>query len=928
VACLDETQFVAYFDFRLSPEDTARLFEHIDGCSSCAQLFAHVAAVARDSAALGATERGERSERKRGSAEPVARPTEAQPDRATRPESPRARDRSEPLALGRYPIERILGMGGMGVVYAARDPELDRPVAIKLLRPDSHVAIGTLRARLQREAQAMAKLSHPNVVTVYEIGTFGEQLFVVMERIDGVTLAAWLRQRPRSWREIADAFAVAGAGLQAAHRAGIVHRDFKPDNVLVGKDGRVCVTDFGLARRIGDGGGEARGASPVALDLTATDGGLVVGTPAFMSPEQMRGEATDARSDIFSFCVALYFALYGNRPYAGKSVDELRAAIEAGQLQRPARPVGPRALQQVIERGLRARPDERPPSLAPILAELSRTGRRRLRATTAAAALLVVAAGAFVGQREHARAQLCRGAATQLAGAWDATRKAELERAFGAVEAPWSAAARASTVAALDDYARRWSAMRTDACVATRLRGDQSEQLLDLRNACLDDRAHELAALTRILVEPGGRALDKAVSLAQSLPPLEPCADTRALLERVPPPTEPDARLRLYALEKRAAEEHQLRNAGRYRDARKIVDELLPEARALGHAPLLARLVYADAVLRRQSDDPLAEARYHEAARWAEQAHDDLQLADAWHGLAGHFIGQGKDHTKAQLWIDYADAALRRNGTDPEKSLARLSVLAEMAQNQRRSADAAALYQRLAQLDADRNRPIDQADALANLGFALWDQGKPDEGLATCRRALAIIEQHDGVGSPTSIYALQCLAAVASGDLRYEEALAVLEKMRAIEERQHGPESSWVATAIVNIGSQKFELGRFADALADFRRAEALYQRVTPPVEAPQTLFGEGACLVGLGRAKEAVPILERALPRAIAEHDPDTIAEVHFALGRALWDGGGDRVRAHALATQARGEFAGFAPLRYNRARLSMIDAWLATHK
>ncbi len=212
-------------------------------------------------------------------------------------------------------------MGGMGVVYAAHDSELDRRVAIKLLRRDASTAADVSRARLMREAQAMARLSHANVIDIYEIGSFGEHLFVVMELIDGVTLREWLRLAPRSWREIVRVFVAAGDGLAAAHRAGIVHRDFKPDNVLISTSGRICVTDFGLAR-INAHEVEASVSSPVGprdSELAAapdhTYAGRLVGTPAYMAPEQMRGEPTDARADVFAFCAALYEALYGVRPY-------------------------------------------------------------------------------------------------------------------------------------------------------------------------------------------------------------------------------------------------------------------------------------------------------------------------------------------------------------------------------------------------------------------------------------------------------------------------------------------------------------------------------------------------------------------------------------------------------------------------------------
>jgi serine/threonine protein kinase len=233
--------------------------------------------------------------------------------------------------LGRYVIIDLLGSGGMGVVYTAYDPDLDRRVALKLLRPDRGPSWGeTGRLRLLREAQAIARLSHPNVIAVYDAGSFGDQVFVAMEFIEGGTLRQWLEERP-PWREVLDRFLLAGRGLAAAHAAGLVHRDFKPDNVLLSRDGRVRVMDFGLARPIGEPSRMEEWRAPAGsggnLASPLTQWGEALGTPGYMAPEQLRGEASDARSDQFSFCVSLYEALYGERPFLGDSPREIVDAV-------------------------------------------------------------------------------------------------------------------------------------------------------------------------------------------------------------------------------------------------------------------------------------------------------------------------------------------------------------------------------------------------------------------------------------------------------------------------------------------------------------------------------------------------------------------------------------------------------------------------
>jgi tetratricopeptide (TPR) repeat protein len=284
----------------------------------------------------------------------------------------------------------------MGVVYAARDPQLNRLVALKMLRASGAPAStgAHLRARILREAQAMARLSHPNVLTVYDVGVTGEAVFVAMELVEGGAVSEWLRQRRRSWREILEVFLSAGRGLAAAHRAGIVHRDFKPENVLIGRDRRVLVTDFGLAQfaevavAFSSGSREPPAAAPVSVD------GALAGSPAYMAPEQLRGHAADARSDVFAFCVSLYESLHGERPFAGHTVRELEESITAGAL-RPAlrRSHVPTAIRRALVQGLSADPARRFTSMEQLLLALERASRRgwRLRAAAIVAATAGVA---------------------------------------------------------------------------------------------------------------------------------------------------------------------------------------------------------------------------------------------------------------------------------------------------------------------------------------------------------------------------------------------------------------------------------------------------------------------------------------------------------------------------------------------------------
>ena len=326
-----------------------------------------------------------------------------------------AADSDDPIRIGRFTVLRMLGEGGMGVVYAAYDIELDRKVAIKLVRESA--TEGTIgHTSMLREAQAMAKLSHPHVVQIYEVGLHEEQVFVAMEFVKGRTLTAWLTEAPRTWKEIRDMFVQAGHGLAAAHAEGLVHRDFKPDNVLVGGDERARVADFGLAGI--EQGNRRRGALSESarlslrrlgdLDAELTVAGAVQGTPAYMSPEQHRGDETDARTDLFSLCVALWEALYGERPFPGDTLESLAAAVTQGQLRpRPATTEVPEWLHAALVAGLATDREQRTQTIDELIfqatfdvRQLPRPRTWRIAGAIAAAAVLA-ATTAYLAVRER-----------------------------------------------------------------------------------------------------------------------------------------------------------------------------------------------------------------------------------------------------------------------------------------------------------------------------------------------------------------------------------------------------------------------------------------------------------------------------------------------------------------------------------------------
>lgn len=374
--CLDDNLATEFVSGALSQAQVGKVESHLASCAECRSLVAALAGGGSDDTDVSTQPTGLGG-------------------RATEPAARVGHSLAVGDRVGRYLILGAIGAGGMGVVFSAYDPQLDRKVAIKLLRSGGRIGDAEAKARLRREAQAIAQLSHPNVVGVYDVGTTtAGDLYVAMELVDGDTLSEWMPRWNRSTRDIIDIFVQAGRGLVAAHEVGLLHRDFKPDNVLVGSDGRPRVSDFGLARSLITPEELAGASTPhlptVTTPLTAT--GTVLGTPRYMAPEQLTGSTIDARSDQFSFCVALYEALFGYHPVSGETA---LAMVERGERARP--PVDgakvPKQAVAAIMRGLEREPAKRFPSMSALLAELERPQRNRSRTSVALVAGVAVLAG-------------------------------------------------------------------------------------------------------------------------------------------------------------------------------------------------------------------------------------------------------------------------------------------------------------------------------------------------------------------------------------------------------------------------------------------------------------------------------------------------------------------------------------------------------
>jgi eukaryotic-like serine/threonine-protein kinase len=830
----------------------------------------------------------------------------------------------------------------------AYDPELDRKVAVKLLRAGGGDG-SEARARLLREAQAIARLAHPNVIAVHDVGTLDDQVFVAMEYVDGQTLKLWQRQ-PRSPREIVDMYSQAARGLAAAHAAGLVHRDFKPDNALVGGDGRLRVLDFGLARSADepDKGAPVADAPAVAmlsqssssssrppsgaLALPLTRAGALVGTPQYMAPEQFAGARTDARSDQFSFCVALYEALYGERPFAGDSIETLQHNVVAGRLREPPRDRRvPRRLRRLLQRGLQTVPGARFSSMDALVSAL--TVERAVPLRWAAIAAVVVTVASVIGWRAARRheVRVCAGA-DQLAAVWNPARRHAVSDAFAATRRPFAAAAVAAIDRALDGYAAAWSAQRIGACEATRVTGEQSEELLDLRMQCLDERRSELAALVDVFAHADAAVVEHAVTATQGLGDLEACANRVALKAPIKP-ARPELRAQVAALRTELAVARARGHAGRVTEALAQARAVSDQARALAYAPLEAEALVERGELEWESDRPRDAAEtLTQAIIAAERGRDDASAARAWtnrigvdNGLA-RYDEANNDARHAEVWIE-------RAGGDRKLLADFHSARGNVEANLGRYDDARADDERALQLRIARGGESDSAvgSSHLNLGVLAYQRGRAAEAEAEFRRALDIWQATLGAEHPDVAMAWNNLGAAYVDEKRFDDSLTCFRRALAIYQSLFGDMHPDVAMALSNVGDVLCKKGRCAEALPLLERALSTWEHTlgnTHPNLA-DALDAIAEADLQLGRAGAAVPRLERALDilaKSPSSANPTLSADLRLKLARALWLSGGDRARSRRLATDSRAGYV--AAGERGRDGVKRASEWLAAHR
>ncbi len=894
--------------------------------------------------------------------------------------------------VGRYVVLSRLGAGAMGIVLAAYDPELDRKVALKLLKVRRRgTDEETARARLQREAQALARLNHTNVVTVHDVGVHEGQVFIAMEFVDGQTLTDWLGGEEaggvhRPWREVVEVFQEAGAGLAAAHAEGLVHRDFKPDNVMIGVDRRVRVMDFGLARAdeaisasVPDDAEISTSAS-MSLSARITRTGAFMGTPAYMAPEQFSGSQVGPASDQFSFCVALHEALFGQRPFAGETVAQIAFAVSHGKIVEPAR--GRRVpgwLRSTLRRGLEAEPSQRFASMDALLASLRHGEVRRRRfvvlGIAAGLALLGVGAGIASDIERRRTAAACEAQGDSLAQVWNDEAASRLRASSVASGLSYGPTTIERAIPYLDAQRDALRATGTRVCLAHRVERRWDEELFDRARGCLEERRLELEAVVGELTGGDPTSIRRAVSVAARLEPVESCLDEGALRRSSPIQGAAEGERATLALLSRV---RALDGAGKYAESLLVAREALARTETLDSPVLRARArIHVGEAEQEVGDYATAEATLQQAyfealgvQAWAEAA----TAATALTFLVGSALARPEEGV---LWARHATVALDALD-EPEDGTRRVRLddnLASVHFAAGRLEEAKALYGRVIETRERQlgpNHPV-LTPSLNNLAVAHAREGSLEAAEELFLRSLELRRSTLGPEHPSVATALRNLANIGLAREDYAEVVRLLREVLAIEQAVLTEDHPDLAMTLANLASALGELGEYEEAIPLARRALSI-RRLRLAPDHPEL----ASSLDALGNLEretkqwdearahhtEALRIREGALDpdnpdlafslhgvASVAEHDGDFAlairsaeralelreeegtrpyleASSRFLLARALWaaaaEEGRDRARARTLAEQADRALREIAP---ESAAAHSAGVWLEAH-
>lgn len=780
-------------------------------------------------------------------------------------------ERTTGSAIGRYVVERRIGAGAMGVVYEAVDPRLNRRVAIKM----AHASRGNHRRsaeRFVREARAMAALHHPHVVKVYDYGVRDDDAYVVMELLQAETLSAWLESKPSTAARL-EVLRAAGRGLSAAHEAGLVHRDFKPGNVLVTRGGVAKVTDFGLARAFGEGDSSSQSekhdiSGPQAVSVTAH--GVVLGTPLYMSPEQHRAEPLTPLSDQYSYCLTAYEALVGHRLFDARSMMALEQAKERGPDAAAFRTL-PRSVARALRRGLQPHARDRFPDLAALLQALEGRPRRTWLVGLAGVAFPLALGGTLAMQGP---ATACADEDVQL---WNADDQVSLRRAFARSEVPRATEIAEHVSAIMEGEARAWSDARQQACS---LSGTQQDAV----RACLGHRRDAFEALRERVVVRGTVPPERALSVVSRLETAQTCLQPKsARLEAAL--ANPTMRAHLDEVRRRNKSARTALQQGNTDAAKEALAASLETIARVEPPGLRARpLTVVGDMLDTAGDGEQASEVLRKAYEFARAAEDQERAV----GAAVHLIWvEGltlSDVEEGRRWAREAEALLEQLESKPALAAARLNNLAMVAQNE---GDLDRALELLEQADAvaateqDGASPARQnvllmarAGRANNIGSLRYWKGDYAEALAAFRRSLAATEAARGPDHPDSLSAADGIARAAEALGELDLARASARGMVRTIELHRGKDHLSITHALRVLGTVEYARGDLAEVRRLFERIIALLEaQKDPSAETRRELAAMQVdlcvALREMGDPQAAAELAQRAFETIDAANDP-----------------------------------------------------------
>ncbi len=860
------------------------------------------------------------------------------------------------VRIGRYEVVDRIGAGGMGVVYSARDPELDRLVALKVLTSERS-GDPRHRQRLVGEAQTLARLSHPNVVQIYEVGEQEGATFLALELVHGETLATWQRRPERRWQEVLAAYIDAARGLAAAHEVGVVHRDVKPNNILVGADGRVRVVDFGLARATPGDLQTTSTATATSTGAGVSITGAIAGTPAYMSPEQACGRGVDARTDIFSLCVSLFEGLFGRRPFEAHELRGLsehsRLAVKRLRARIPRSSPVPGWVLPILAAGLQPDVLRRTGELRGFIAALERAPQRRRLHRTLAGAALGLGLGAW-SLRTGSGTPVCPELVDALAGAWDPSHKAEIRAQFIASQLPFAEDAWQQTERSLDAAIFAWARERRDSCIRTHVDRSQSAEQFDLAAECLGDHERSLRERIARLRVAGPAEVTQAHVLVRGVADPTVCTNTDALRRGPMASTSEAVRERVAALRGELDRLRILIGLGELREATELAESLA--AQSAIHGPMQAEVQHLQGVIAARRGDLKSAGRWFTTALAAAEEHRDDRLAAVIAGEQTELAVHGlRELDTARIHAALYGAKLRRIAASAPLRAEYLDRLGELELVAGDPAAALTHHKEANRLYAEDD-PVGRARSLKGMANALGELGRSAESVEQLQVARDLLASELGDAHPMTAavdfdiaLSLRDRPDRTPGDL--DRALALLRSTLVVEARHGDADGVAVARTRTAIALVLHDRGEIEEAVSELERGLPVLRAQLPPTHVDLAtalalavnvhierrawgpaaeacialirlhrtrgepipfalLFNAGEFSLRQGEVLAAIPYYDQALTAASSDDPPDPSLLAHALGGRGkVYLAQGELALARALFERALSLLAAIDP-------------------